>query len=104
MDEERIAEHYFARFGIAVNSGHLLARHDVGPHFAKSAWIGNGAELRTAVGLHKRLYLVATYKLEIASIGREQGHEKVTIVAQELSMLPAQEMGVSPACSSTADS
>ncbi len=76
--------------GGAVDSGSLVARHDVGLEVAKSAGSGNGvelrnsAQLRTDLDLSKRLDRVAVGSIETASIGREQGREKVTIIAQEL--------------------
>ncbi len=56
----------------------------MGLDVAKSAGSGNGDELRTDLDLPKRLDRVAVDSLETASIGRKQGREKVTIVAQEL--------------------
>ncbi len=56
----------------------------MGLDVAKSAGSGNGVELRRDPDLPKSLDRVAVDSLETASIGREQGQEKVTIVAQEL--------------------
>ncbi len=84
VNEERITQDDLAGAGGAVDSRSLVARHDVGLDVAKSAGSGNGVELRTDLDLPKRLDRVAVDSLETASIGREQGREKVTIVAQEL--------------------
>ncbi len=80
MGEERIAGNDFAGAGGAVSNRGLVARHDMGLDVAKSAESG----LWTDLALPKRLYRVAIGSLEIVSICREKGFEKVTSVAQEL--------------------
>ncbi len=67
-----------------MDSGSLVARHDVGLDVAKSAGSGNGGELQTDLDLPKSLDRVDVDSLGTASIGLEQGREKVTTIAQEL--------------------
>ncbi len=81
VNEKRITQDDFAGAGGAVDLKSLVALHDVGLNVAKSAWSGHCVELRTDLDLPKRLDPVAVDSLETASIGREQGREKVTIVA-----------------------
>ncbi len=67
-----------------MNSGGLVARPDVGVDVAKATGSNKGFELRTDLYLPMRLDRVAIGSLEVTSIGRKQGREKVTIFAQEL--------------------
>ncbi len=53
VNEERITQDDLAGAGGAVDSRSLIARHDVGLDFAKSAGSGNGVEIRTDLDLPK---------------------------------------------------
>ncbi len=83
MDEERIAVNDFAWTRGAANSGGLVERRDVGLDIAKSAGSGNGADMQTDLDLPKGLYRFAISIFKIASLGLE----KVTVVAQNLTMV-----------------